>query len=622
MRKYFCTAILTACLAFSAHAGDLYDVNYDPPSHMSDSFNESVISFQNIYLQYESNIKNSEEKIRADEKSLHQEEIRSLLAQEQDKYAAALVQARDEIYRNEIESVRKTETERLTAELTAELSAKLEEKKTQELIAAEAEIRRAISLENEKLKSQYMAEVREALTAEYEEKKKQEIISAEAEIRKNISLENEKLKTQYKAEVRNEMTAEYERKKQQEIASIEAEIRKNISLENEKLKTQYKTEVRNEMTAEYERKKQQEIASSEAEIRKNIALENEKLKTQYKTEVRNEMMAEYEEKKRQELAAAEKKLEETVSLQNEKLKTQYKAEVRNEMMAEYEEKKKQELAAAEKKLEETVSLQNEKLKTQYKAEVRNELTDEYEKKKNDEIKIIRKELGKEIAQQNKSTTERFHVVFFYLAVLTIAASVVSLVLIAIRMIREHKNCKERIEEYSKQYIGFLEEQGGVDSVLQESINKDSNLNENEKKLRRKGLLKAKANYDLMKTIPSLENCSKKLADLNPNSIFAKWNGAGDDTEFKMGLCDNFYKNIDEYAEIGSKLCFSRRYRPTESEKYQASDLLKTYSQTLENTSGRVKSLVVDGIDKALEQRLCDISRKYKRLAVKFNKERF
>lgn len=538
MRKCFCTAILTACLAFSAHAGDLYDVNYDPPSHMSDSFNESVISFQNIYLQYESNIKNSEEKIRADEKSLHQEEIRSLLAQEQDKYAAALVQARDEIYRNEIESVRKTETERLTAELTAALSEKFEEKKAQELIAAEAEIRKTISLENEKLKSQYMAEVREELTAEYEEKKKLE------------------------------------------IASAEAEIRKNISLENEKLKTQYKTEVRNEMTAEYERKKQQEIASSEAEIRKNISLENEKLKTQYKTEVRNEMMAEYEEKKRQELAAAEKKLEETVSLQNEKLKTQYKAEVRNE------------------------------------------LTDEYEKKKNDEIKIIRKELRKEIAQQNKSTTERFHVVFFYLAVLTIAASVVSLVLIAIRMIREHKNCKERIEEYSKQYIGFLEEQGGVDSVLQESINKDSTLNENEKRLRKKGLLKAKANYELMKNIPSLENCSKKLADLNPNSIFAKWNGAGDDTELKMGLCDNFYKNIDEYAEIGSKLCFSRRYRPTETEKYQASDLLKTYSETLENTSGRVKSLVVDGMDKALKQRLCDISQKYKRLAVKFNKERF
>ena len=307
-RLFFFVLTTLAITILYAEESSLYDVNYDPPKNTA-TYDETSQAFQNIYLQYELAVRNSELDIRSNEQNVRQNEILKERQKAQTELKVALKKQREEIYANEVELLRTHEREKLTLEINKKLSVELtekftkeyEDKKNVEVAALEKELRNTISLENENLKAQFKDEVRRELTSEYETKKNEEITALEKELRNTISLENENLKAQFKDEVRRELTSEYETKKNEEVAALEKELRNTISLENENLKAQFKDEVIRELTSEYETKKNEEVAALEKELRNTISLENENLKAQFKDEVRNELQSEYELKKNTEL---------------------------------------------------------------------------------------------------------------------------------------------------------------------------------------------------------------------------------------------------------------------------------------------------------------------------------
>ena len=102
----------------------LYDVNYDEPLKTS-NYDDSLAEFQKIYLQYEDAIKIAGNIIRQEEKDAYNKELEKLKEQERIRTDTTIEKMRLAIYGNEVESVRKQETERLTAELTEKISADL-----------------------------------------------------------------------------------------------------------------------------------------------------------------------------------------------------------------------------------------------------------------------------------------------------------------------------------------------------------------------------------------------------------------------------------------------------------------------------------------------------------------
>ena len=316
MKRIFSVIIVSFLVFFSyAQNNSLFDVNYDKPKHTL-SYDESLQSFQNIYLQYETTIRNSELDIHDAEQTIRLNEKKADREQFNKELSEALKKQKEEIYATEIENLRTQERDKLANELREEISTQLnvqfttefEKKKNEEIKRLEKELRDQISLENDSLKKQYKTEVRNELESEYTKKKNEEVKIFEADLRKTISLENENLKKQYKAEVRNELESEYVNKKEEEVKYSETELRKTISLENENLRERYKTEVRNELESEYANKKDEEVSAIEANLRENVSLENERLKQQYKSDVRNELEAEYEDKKNKELKVIQKQL--------------------------------------------------------------------------------------------------------------------------------------------------------------------------------------------------------------------------------------------------------------------------------------------------------------------------
>lgn len=301
MKKFaFLVFFLFNVMVF-AESNDLYDVNYDAPLNIL-QYDTNQQFFQEIYLQYETAIKRSEDSIRNDEKKIRQNEVKSVKEEESQKYqsdiAEALEKQRKEIYENEIEAVRTNERELLSEEIrtavTNELNEKFtllyEEKKNKEIKELEKQLREQISLENENLKTKYKSEVETELIPKFEEKKNKEVKELESKLREQISLENEKLKTQFKSDVEKELAPKYEEKKNQEIETLkeqlalqvyneqkenfDKELRSQISLENEVLAEKYKNEVRAELTSEFEEKKNEEIFEYKKEWKREVFEEN------------------------------------------------------------------------------------------------------------------------------------------------------------------------------------------------------------------------------------------------------------------------------------------------------------------------------------------------------------
>ena len=234
-RLFFFVLTTLAITILYAEESSLYDVNYDPPKNTA-TYDETSQAFQNIYLQYELAVRNSELDIRSNEQNVRQNEILKERQKAQTELKVALKKQREEIYANEVELLRTHEREKLTLEINKKLSVELTEK----------------------------------FTKEYEDKKNVEVAALEKELRNTISLENENLKAQFKDEVRRELTSEYETKKNEEVTALEKELRNTISLENENLKAQFKDEVRNELQSEYELKKNTELKVLAKQQRKEI----------------------------------------------------------------------------------------------------------------------------------------------------------------------------------------------------------------------------------------------------------------------------------------------------------------------------------------------------------------
>ena len=246
-RLFFFVLITLAITILYAEESSLYDVNYDPPKNTA-TYDETSQAFQNIYLQYELAVRNSELDIRSNEQNIRHNEIQKERQKAQTELKVALKKQREEIYANEVELLRTHEREKLTLEIHKKLSVELTEK----------------------------------FTKEYEDKKNVEVAALEKELRNTISLENEKLKAQFKDEVRRELTSEYETKKNKEVAALEKELRNTISLENEKLKAQFKDEVRNELQSEYELKKNTELKILAKQQRKKIFEETHTVTERFK----------------------------------------------------------------------------------------------------------------------------------------------------------------------------------------------------------------------------------------------------------------------------------------------------------------------------------------------------
>ena len=234
-RLFFFVLTTLAITILYAEESSLYDVNYDPPKNTA-TYDETSQAFQNIYLQYELAVRNSELDIRSNEQNVRQNEILKERQKAQTELKVALKKQREEIYANEVELLRTHEREKLTLEINKKLSVELTEK----------------------------------FTKEYEDKKNVEVAALEKELRNTISLENENLKAQFKDEVRRELTSEYETKKNEEVTALEKELRNTISLENESLKAQFKEEVRNELQSDYELKKNAELKVLAKQQRKEI----------------------------------------------------------------------------------------------------------------------------------------------------------------------------------------------------------------------------------------------------------------------------------------------------------------------------------------------------------------
>ena len=246
-RLFFFVLTTLAITILYAEESSLYDVNYDPPKNTA-TYDETSQAFQNIYLQYELAVRNSELDIRSNEQNVRQNEILKERQKAQTELKVALKKQREEIYANEVELLRTHEREKLTLEINKKLSVELTEK----------------------------------FTKEYEDKKNVEVAALEKELRNTISLENENLKAQFKDEVRRELTSEYETKKNEEITALEKELRNTISLENENLKAQFKDEVRNELQSEYELKKNTELKILAKQQRKKIFEETHTVTERFK----------------------------------------------------------------------------------------------------------------------------------------------------------------------------------------------------------------------------------------------------------------------------------------------------------------------------------------------------
>ena len=192
-RLFFFVLTTLAITILYAEESSLYDVNYDPPKNTA-TYDETSQAFQNIYLQYELAVRNSELDIRSNEQNVRQNEILKERQKAQTELKVALKKQREEIYANEVELLRTHEREKLTLEINKKLSVELTEK----------------------------------FTKEYEDKKNVEVAALEKELRNTISLENENLKAQFKDEVRNELQSEYELKKNTELKVLAKQQRKEI----------------------------------------------------------------------------------------------------------------------------------------------------------------------------------------------------------------------------------------------------------------------------------------------------------------------------------------------------------------------------------------------------------
>ena len=119
-----CLLLAIAMPHFFAQDNALYDVNYDEPRKTA-NYDDSLAEFQKIYLQYEDAIKTISTIIRQEEKEAYTKELEKFKEEERIRTDTTIEKMRLAIYGNEVESVRKQETERLTTELTERISAEL-----------------------------------------------------------------------------------------------------------------------------------------------------------------------------------------------------------------------------------------------------------------------------------------------------------------------------------------------------------------------------------------------------------------------------------------------------------------------------------------------------------------
>ena len=204
-RLFFFVLTTLAITILYAEESSLYDVNYDPPKNTA-TYDETSQAFQNIYLQYELAVRNSELDIRSNEQNVRQNEILKERQKAQTELKVALKKQREEIYANEVELLRTHEREKLTLEINKKLSVELTEK----------------------------------FTKEKKKKKNVEVAALEKELRNTISLENENLKAQFKDEVRNELQSEYELKKNTELKILAKQQRKKIFEETHTVTERFK----------------------------------------------------------------------------------------------------------------------------------------------------------------------------------------------------------------------------------------------------------------------------------------------------------------------------------------------------------------------------------------------
>lgn len=140
-------AILFCSSFIYSQQANLYDVNYDMPEKAL-HYDDEMELFQKIYLQYESAIEAGVSRVQKEEAEKYQEELQRFIVQFQKNQAAAIEQARADIYASETEKVREQETERLTREITQEMTARLtaefETKKNEELVILERDLRKKI----------------------------------------------------------------------------------------------------------------------------------------------------------------------------------------------------------------------------------------------------------------------------------------------------------------------------------------------------------------------------------------------------------------------------------------------------------------------------------------------
>ncbi len=126
MKRLGIASLLIAIVMTHIFAQDnaLYDVNYDKPGKTA-NYDDSFAEFQKIYLQYEDAIKTTSTIIRQEERDAYNKELEKFKEEERIRTDTTIEKMRLAIYGNEVESVRKQETERLTAELTKKISADL-----------------------------------------------------------------------------------------------------------------------------------------------------------------------------------------------------------------------------------------------------------------------------------------------------------------------------------------------------------------------------------------------------------------------------------------------------------------------------------------------------------------
>lgn len=144
-----CLLLAIAMPHFFAQDNALYDVNYDEPGKTA-NYDDSLAEFQKIYLQYEDAIKTTSTIIRKEEKEAYTKELEKFKEEERIRTDTTIEKMRLAIYGNEVESVRKQETERLTtklterisAELNQELAAKYEKIKDDEIAKLYADLRK------------------------------------------------------------------------------------------------------------------------------------------------------------------------------------------------------------------------------------------------------------------------------------------------------------------------------------------------------------------------------------------------------------------------------------------------------------------------------------------------